>query len=477
MSRITRRGRLAITTGVVVLGAAGALVAGGIIDPWGASTGGDHGKAVPVVAQPYPTASPVLPGFSDGGPLPTESGLAAALTSALADPGLGTQVGVSIVDAETGESLYSRSATTGLVPASTLKIATAVAALEALGPDHRLTTKAVLQPGEPATVVLVGGGDPTLAGPRATGTASPGYPQPAKLIDLVDATVKALADGGVTTVRLGYDTSLYSGPDTGPAWKPSYIGGGNVAPVTALQVDAGRPNPASSIPTLTPAADAAQQFAGLLAERGIRVEGKPAAMTADSAARELAAVQSPPVSDLVDRLLTRSDNDLAEALARAVALAKGEPASFVGGATAVRDVLVGLGVDAPGLGLIDGSGLSPDNRLSPAALTQLLVLAASEKHPKLRAAAAGMPIAGFTGTLAKRFLKPDAAAGVGLVRAKTGTLLGASTLAGYVADADGRLLAFAVLANGVTANGTPKAEAALDRIAAVLAGCGCRSGH
>jgi D-alanyl-D-alanine carboxypeptidase/D-alanyl-D-alanine-endopeptidase (penicillin-binding protein 4) len=401
-------------------------------------------------------------------------GLASALSAALSDPNLGTEVGVSVVDAQTGETLYSRSATTGLVPASTLKIPTAIAALEALGPNHRLTTKTVLQPGQPATVVLIGGGDPTLAGPRATGKASPGYPQPAKLTELVDATAKALADSGVTDVHIGYDASLFSGPDIGPAWKPSYVGGGNVAPVSALEVDAGRPNPASSIPTLNPAADAAQQFAGLLAERGIRVEGKPTSMTADRTAQELAAVQSPPMSELVDRVLTRSDNDLAEALARAVAIAKGQPASFVGGATAVRDVLVGLGVDASGLGLVDGSGLSPDNRLSPAALTQLLVLAASEKHLELRGAVAGMPIAGFTGTLTRRFLKPDAAAGVGIVRAKTGTLLGASTLAGYVADADGRLLAFAVMANGVAPNGTAKAEAVLDRIAAVLAGCGCR---
>jgi len=88
-----------------------------------------------------------------------------------------------------------------------------------------------------------------------------------------------------------------------------------------------------------------------------------------------------------------------------------------------------------------------------------------------------LPVAAWSGTLANRYLPGSAGArGAGVVRAKTGTLTAVSTLAGIVHDTDGRLLVFALLADrvppGVAA--TRSAEAALDRIAATVAGCGCR---
>jgi D-alanyl-D-alanine carboxypeptidase/D-alanyl-D-alanine-endopeptidase (penicillin-binding protein 4) len=88
----------------------------------------------------------------------------------------------------------------------------------------------------------------------------------------------------------------------------------------------------------------------------------------------------------------------------------------------------------------------------------------------------GLPVAGFSGTLSERYRKPAAGAGLGagVVRAKTGTLNGVSALAGLVRTADGRLLAFALTADGVPLGATKQAEAALDRLAAALAACGCR---
>jgi D-alanyl-D-alanine carboxypeptidase/D-alanyl-D-alanine-endopeptidase (penicillin-binding protein 4) len=83
-------------------------------------------------------------------------------------------------------------------------------------------------------------------------------------------------------------------------------------------------------------------------------------------------------------------------------------------------------------------------------------------------------VAGFSGTLDDRFDTAPARRGAGVVRAKTGSLSGVSTLAGITVDADGRLLAFALLADAVPPGGTGPAEAALDRVAARLAGCGCR---
>ena len=94
-------------------------------------------------------------------------------------------------------------------------------------------------------------------------------------------------------------------------------------------------------------------------------------------------------------------------------------------------------------------------------------------HPRLDAVASGLAVAGYSGTLSGRYYGADAAAGAaGAVRAKTGTLTGVTTLAGTVLTADGRLLVFALVANGT---GAPDpARAALDNIAAGIAACGCR---
>jgi D-alanyl-D-alanine carboxypeptidase/D-alanyl-D-alanine-endopeptidase (penicillin-binding protein 4) len=106
----------------------------------------------------------------------------------------------------------------------------------------------------------------------------------------------------------------------------------------------------------------------------------------------------------------------------------------------------------------------------------VLRLAAGPAHPDLHDLVIGLPVAGWSGTLADRYMSGSATKGAGTVRAKTGTLTGVSSLAGLVHDVDGRLLAFAFVADRVPNSdaGTVAAEAALDRIAATLAGCGCR---
>ena len=93
------------------------------------------------------------------------------------------------------------------------------------------------------------------------------------------------------------------------------------------------------------------------------------------------------------------------------------------------------------------------------------------QHAVLRTALDGLPIGGLTGTLAERFGDAATSAAAGRARAKTGTLTGASALAGSVVDDDGRLLVFAGL---VARAGTNEARAALDRFVAAIASCGCR---
>ena len=242
--------------------------------------------------------------------------------------------------------------------------------------------------------------------------------------------------------------------------------------MSALEVDEGQPDLTKPARANDPSAVAASEFAALLTANRISVDGAPQRVAAD-AAPTLASVESPPVAALVERMLGRSDNDLAEALARQVAIAVGRPASFTGGAQAVRDVVSKLGVAADGLEMVDGSGLSRSDRVRPVALLQIVNLLLSPAHPELSAAVQGLPVAGFSGTLAGRYASPPALSASGLVRAKTGTLDGVVALAGFAYDASGRVLSFAVVANGIANNATSKAEAALDRVSAGLAGCGC----
>jgi D-alanyl-D-alanine carboxypeptidase/D-alanyl-D-alanine-endopeptidase (penicillin-binding protein 4) len=172
-------------------------------------------------------------------------------------------------------------------------------------------------------------------------------------------------------------------------------------------------------------------------------------------------------------MLLQSDNVLAESLARQVALAEGLPASFAGAVDAVHRVLGRLGIPAGGAQLVDGSGLSSQDRIPPAVLVAVLRAAVATDHPTLHPLVPGLPVAGYDGTLDNRYGAGPTAAGAGSIRAKTGTLIGVSTLAGVAWDRDGRLLVFAFMADRV-GGGALGAEAALDDAATALARCGCR---
>ncbi|MBV2152548.1 D-alanyl-D-alanine carboxypeptidase/D-alanyl-D-alanine-endopeptidase [Kitasatospora sp. SUK 42] len=428
--------------------------------------------------RPAPDTGAVLAGAENGpeAAAPTAQGLQQALTAALADKSLGT-VTIAVADAADGRLLYGSGENTPATPASTTKLATAVAALSVLPADTRLTTR-VVRGADPGTITLVGGGDPTLTALPADQVQIGGQPAdadtaPASLEALARQTAEALKAAGTTTVRLDYDLSLYAG-------NPQHHNhdAANIALVVPLMVDEARSDPRSRedapARVADPAGAAADAFAALLAAQGVTVEGKAKSAAGPAAAEApvLGRVDSPTVARLVERLLTTSDNQLAEAIARQVALAAHQPASFEGAAAAVTQELTRLGVPMTGVVLNDGSGLHPGNAIPPAVLVRLLALAASDQHPALRPVLTGLPVAGFTGTLNKRYGTGSGAAdAAGLIRAKTGTLSGVNTLAGTVVDADGRLLAFAVMTRTTAPADT--ARAAMDRIAARLTTCGC----
>ena len=403
---------------------------------------------------------------------------------------LGTSTGALVTNLSTGKVLYELNAATGFAPASTTKIATAVAALETLGPAAKFTTKVILTDSAPThRIVLVGGGDPTLAAGRYPAAD---YPQPATLSSLATATARALRGRHITAVRLSFNANRFGGPVAAQGWKPvgapgNYFSSGNVAPITGLELDQGRltasgapedaDDPANYRPRSTaPGSDAARAFARLLAKDGIKVRGVPKTVAhtrRQSPARgsELASVQSPPLAAIVQEMLTESNNVIAETLARQVALATGRPGTFTGAAAAVAAVDARLGVN--GIHVYDGSGLSPLDRISPRALVALITLTA--KSGRLRSVITGLPVAGFSGTLGPgSFFGPFGRPALGTVRAKTGNLTHVATMAGLTYSSGGQLLAFAFMGNGIATKLGTQPELELAKLASTLAGCGCR---
>lgn len=432
-----------------------------------ASPGFAAGDQSPPMPQPGDTAAVLAPLTSSAGTKPTRSGVERALSSALATSGLGPNARVAVYDTDSGELVYERSSSTPATPASTDKILTAAAVLDAYGPDHRIKTTVVRGAGA-NEVVIVGAGDPMLT----TKQVGSGFAASASLTALADQTATALksaaATGGETpmtiTAVVNFDDGLFTGPRTAPSWPNSYVSANLVSPITALMVDGGG--------GADPSKTAAVKFAQLLGARGIAVSGTPGRTTAPVGSTELATSVSAPLSDSVGHTLDVSDNTAAEVLAHLAGVKNGTGGSFQGGTVAVNRTLTALGVSTDGLQLYDGSGLSRDDKVPAATLGQLLNKAATSASDELWPITFGMPIAGFTGTLSTRFVLPATKPGRGEVRAKTGTLTGVSSLAGFVTDNDSDLLTFVLMAPDAT--DVLRTQMAWDKASAALAQCGCQ---
>lgn len=467
-----RRGRRAAMASVALVVIV--VVALAALDLTGRLPGGlvadEEPTPTPTVAlDPRPVDAPaVLAGepTAPGDVVPTLP--VAALDRLLAGGALGPDPGAVVLDVVSGAVLLDRDGDRPRMPASVAKLATGAAALQVLGPDRRLRTT-VVAGAAPGEVVLVGAGDATLTSrPRRDGA----YPRRADLVALADAVVTARrADGpsaGPEQVTVRVDDSLFAGPAVSPDWPATYVGSGVVSPVSALSVDAGRVRPGADVREPDPALAAGRDLARLLVARGLDVADQVERAVAAPGAAELAAVTSPTVAEMVELMLADSDNDLAEALLRLVAVERGRPGSFADGTAEVRDSLVALGVPAEDTVLLDGSGLARGSAVAPSTLAGLLARAADGSVPGLGHLVTGMPVAGFDGTLSLRFDRGRPAYAAGLVRAKTGTLTGVSTLAGVTSSA-GRPVVFAVMSDRVPGD-TLAARDTLDRFAAALSG-------
>lgn len=336
------------------------------------------------------------------------------------------------------------------LPASNQKLVTIATALDVLGPQARLATTLVAA-SEPVDglvtgdVWLVGGGDPSFS-TSAFADFHWGIYAPT-----AERLAAGLAAAGVTRItgRVNADASRFDNLPGVPGWKPEFIPFQS-PPISALTIDRA---------ATTPSLRAARAVRRALVRAGIEVGPARIAPAPAVDPVELARVESAPVGILAEFAGRDSDNFVAEMLLKAAAAEATGRGTTAAGTEAERAVLAELGVPDRGLTLVDGSGLSYDNRATAAALS--LLLARVDDDPVLGPAMrSALATAGVNGTLAGRMLQGPAA---GFVRAKTGTLNDASALSGYAGDC-----AFSVLVQRTSVD-QAAAHALQDRIAQLLA--------
>ncbi|MDO5747944.1 MAG: D-alanyl-D-alanine carboxypeptidase/D-alanyl-D-alanine-endopeptidase [Actinomycetaceae bacterium] len=363
---------------------------------------------------------------------------------------------IRILDTLSGKVLAQSNADTELTPASTNKVFSAIAALKVLGPKHRFTTQCQR---EGSTIYLVGGGDQLLARESGNGIEARGY---AGVKDLAVKCAAALhndAKDSTRPFRIALDDTIYSTPREHPDWYTHAVAeyGG---PVDPLAFDTGRVDLRWSGFYSDPAMEVGKQFLAKIKEAGVEVEGDVVREKTPDSAKKLADIESATVEQVVDFMLTTSNNVLAENMCFASAVKAGKEASFEGGTQTVRETLSKIGIDTTHLKNHDCSGLSVDGKANAQVLTDTLQTVAADKNAHLKAVSYGLPIAGLTGTLDKRFLDLDVK---GTVRAKTGSLPNSRALAGFLRTQNGRTLTFAFIINSESATYLSSALEHLDK--------------
>ncbi len=450
-------GAFALAVLVAVLAAAAAVGGYAATSAARAAPTPTHSPAPPPAALADAAAPPTVTPTSPAAPAPAAANVARRLAGALGAAALGPRLRARVVDLADGTVLYNHGGTVPAAPASTAKLLDAAALFAVRAPTDRIRTTVRSAAG--GTVVLVGGGDPTLTGAAAGQPAR--YPGAARISDLA-AQLRA---AGRTPTRIVVDDGLFTGPTVSPSWAAEDVPSDYGSAITAVLADGGRAAPGDRVRSAAPDLAAGRELAAALGRPTLPVVRGHAA----AAAKVVATVSSAPLRTLVQQMMLGSDNVIAECLARQVALAEQQPASFAGAAAAIRSVLRRTIKIDVGTGMVDASGLAARDRLSPATL--IAVLRAAAEVPRLRDVLTALPVAAWSGTLAGRYLGPVTRGAAGLVRAKTGTLTGVSALAGVVHDRSGAVLVFALVAD--RAPDPAGAELALDVVAERLAGCGC----
>lgn len=395
-----------------------------------------------------------------------------------------------VVDVETGSRLWNYRETTGLLPASNMKIVTAIAALRAMSPTTRFETK-VVSLGK-GTIAIVGGGDSTLSRTGlktlAKSTASAIKSNPELLPDVTTPApyrpTSCLRKGKwkkstarkpcpmVTPpagryLKVFVDDSLYPAPTRPAGWRNGYEPS-VVRPVRALGINGSY--------TWDSSAEAATYFSQRLGKRGFKTSYAGRSSTTE--APLIASYQGAPLKDQVSYMLQVSENNVAEMLYRNTAIARGYVATWANSKKAAGEILAELDIPLTGTNLTSGSGVSRKDRLTPISLTTMLLrVADSTTYPELSSIyyGGGLPLAGRSGTLSAgtgRYTTKPTRCAAGRLRAKTGTLHDTIGLSGLAVGSDGKLKAFSFLVNSRPKSFSPLAtRRSVDRMAATLTGC------
>ena len=410
--------------------------------------------------------------------------LVPSLSAILAQPALGPAARTScLVASQGGLSLFSDNPLESLIPASNMKLLTATALLDRLGPAHRLTTTVVaarpVRGSVAGNLYLVGGGDPLL---RTAAYASALGPDQT-LYTSLDQLARQVRAAGVTAITGSVvgDETRYDQLRTVPTWKPVYAEEGDVGPLSALEVnDGSAPATTSQSPSgasaralkaatsANPAVRAAATFTNLLRADGIRVGGQPTTGKSPAGVSALTSIASPPLAAEVDAMLTVSDDTAAELFTKELGYQTAGVGSTAAGVAAIQSDLAGDSLPVSQLVGEDGSGLDRGDRV-----TCNLLHADLEHEGASGVLARGLPVAGQTGTLRFRLQGTPAA---GRLRAKTGTLDDVVALSGFVLPKPGpappgtvlgQPIVFSLIFDGVASLDGGRAVA--DQIGAALA--------
>ncbi|AHJ26500.1 D-alanyl-D-alanine carboxypeptidase/D-alanyl-D-alanine-endopeptidase [Nodularia spumigena CS-584] len=397
--------------------------------------------------------------------------------------------GILVKNLADEQTLYNRDAEKYFNPASNTKLLTTAAALEQLGADFRIRTS-VYQDSD-GVLRVVGRGDPSLKVPQ-----------------LQELAQQLQQQGITQINQLIADDSYFQGEIVHPSWEWEDLAAYYGAPVNSLIVNEnaslftvspqtiGKPlqlkwnepfeayqwrvennsvttekdesgfvavsrdlkgpvlriqgqmavnsnSTMRAIAVFDPVQNFLRHFRQTLVKSGITVS-QMSNGTSGKNERELAAVESPPLSELLKETNINSNNLYAEALLRALAKQplENNQTTADAGLEVVKSSLTKLGVDPTSYILVDGSGLSRKNLISPQALVQ--TLQAMVKSPQAELFRASLPVAGVSGTLKNRLGDTSA---VGIVQAKTGTMTGVVSLSGYVNSPNYQPLAFSIIVN------------------------------
>jgi len=370
-----------------------------------------------------------------------------------------------------GEPVAAVNETTPLRPASNVKLITAAVALEVLGDEFVYTTTVNGVVGAGGVVAgdlfLIGGGDPLLSSEWWDG---PNQKFPPINVTPIEALADSVKAAGVTAISgsIVGDATRYDDEWYLPTWAPAlrFSEGG---PLSALLVNDSRE--AADLSSNDPVVGAATVLTQLLQERGVTVGGPPKEGVADGSP-VVAKVDSQALPAVLQEMLTTSDNNTAEMVLKEIGLATGGAGTTVLGLEKVMSTLQEWEIPLEGVILVDGSGLSDENRLTCRAILAVL------QHGSVDdAVGEGLPVGGAKGgTLNDAFQEGEPLSGV--LRAKTGTLdntdgvadkLGAKALSGYVPLPGGGAIEFALLLNGETITNKTEYRPTWEQLASLLA--------